>query len=120
MIKIAESMHYEIYKEFEVILLKVKISGKLVVIGDFYGDVEKVIISQEEDYCVMAGCGIIVYFLREPFIDYEYNKRSKQWKEWYRDRDIWIEDVIIKKGGILAAQIENGGNIQIDINLHIV
>ena len=43
----------------------------MVCIGDFYGDVEKVIIAPMEEYCVMAGCGVIVYLLEEPFIPYD-------------------------------------------------
>ena len=41
-------MNYEVYKEYEAVLLKIKALKKIVRIGDFYGDVEKVIISPEE------------------------------------------------------------------------
>ena len=60
--KIAESMHYEVYREYETVLLKMKHLERTVTIGDFYGDVGKVIISPEEECCVMAGCGVIVYY----------------------------------------------------------
>lgn len=108
MIKITESMHYEIYKEYEVVLLKIKASKKIVTIGDFYGDVKKAVISPEENYCIMVGCGIIVYFLHEPFIPYEYDKKCKQWEEWYRSGDIWIEDVMLENEEIIVIQMENG------------
>ena len=65
--KIAESMHYEVYREYETVLLKMKHPERAVTIGDFYGDVGKVIISPKEECCVMAGCGVIVYYLNEPF-----------------------------------------------------
>lgn len=42
-------------------------------------------ISPDESYCVMVGCGIIVYFLKEPFADYEYHLQNEQRREWYRD-----------------------------------
>lgn len=117
MLKIAESMHYEVYKEYEAVLLKVKTSNKIVTIGDFYGDVEKAIISPEERYCVMVGCGIIVYFLSEPFNPYEYDRKCRQWKEWYRNGDIWIQDVMLENNGLIEIQMENGKKekIQIDV-----
>lgn len=48
MIKLTESTHYEIYGEYELVILKIKDSKREVMIGDFYGDVEKVIISSNE------------------------------------------------------------------------
>ena len=79
----------------------------MVCIGDFYGDVEKVIIAPMEEYCVMAGCGVIVYLLEEPFIPYEYDKSSGQWKEWHRDGNIWVDDIVLHKD-ILTIRIESG------------
>ncbi len=105
MIKLTESTHYEIYGEYELVILKIKDSKREVMIGDFYGDVEKVIISSNEQYCIMAGCGIIVYSLKEPFERYEYEKNTTQWKEWCRDGDVWIEDIILE-GNILTIHIE--------------
>lgn len=96
MIRLTESTHYEIYREYESVILKIKYSTNEVIIGDFYGDVEKVIISSDEKYVIMAGCGIIVYLLEKPFEQYEYEKVTNQWKEWYRDGNIWIEDIILE------------------------
>ena len=83
----------------------------------FYGDVEKAIISPEERYCVMVGCGIIVYFLSEPFNPYEYDRKCSQWKEWYKIGDIWIQDVMLENNGLIEIQMENGKKekIQIDV-----
>ncbi len=96
MIKLTESIHYEIYGEYESVILKIKYSTREVMIGDFYGDVEKVIISSDEQYCIMAGCGIIVYLLKEPFEQYEYEKNTNQWKEWRRDGDAWVEEIVLE------------------------
>ncbi len=74
MIKLTESSHYEIYREYELVLLKIKYSTKEAIIGDFYGDVDKIIISSDEQYCIMAGCGIIVYSLKKQFEQYQYEK----------------------------------------------
>ena len=52
MIRLTESIHYEIYGEYELVVLKIKHSTREVIIGDFYGDVEKVIISPDEQYFI--------------------------------------------------------------------
>lgn len=48
----------------------IQATEKVVIIGDIYGDVDIALISPDEKYCVMAGCGIIVYYLKEPFENY--------------------------------------------------
>ena len=115
MIKLTESIHYEIYGEYELVILKIKYSTREVIIGDFYGDVEKVIISPDEQYCIMAGCGIIVYSLKEPFEQYEYEKNTNQWKEWCRDGDVWVEDIVLEDN-ILIIQTETGEIGKISLN----
>lgn len=35
MVKLVKSVHYEIYKEYEVVLLKIKSSDQMVPVGDF-------------------------------------------------------------------------------------
>jgi hypothetical protein len=119
LLKMAESMNYEVYKEYEAVLLKIKALKKIVRIGDFYGDVEKVIISPEERCCVMAGCGIIIYFLHEPFIPYEYGKVCEQWKEWYRSENIWIRNVVMEKESVIEIEMENGEKTKIQIGLDL-
>ena len=93
--KIAESTKYAIFSEYESVILLIKENGKKVIIGDFYDEVQKAVISQDENYCVMVGYGVIVYFLKEPFTAYNYSSKTKQWKEWYRKRgdNTWIIDV---------------------------
>ncbi len=105
--KLAESEHYEVYKEYETVFLKAKSSDKIISIGDFYGDVAKAIISPEEEYCIMAGCGVIVYRLKAPYIPYEYEKNTSQWRELYRDGNVWIMDIALRDD-ILIMQMETG------------
>lgn len=80
----AESRNYVIMHEYENVYLKLKSTSKTVFIGDFYGEPESAVISQDEKYCAAAGSGIIIYYLREPFLEYNYQK-SNQWKEWGRE-----------------------------------
>jgi hypothetical protein len=92
---LAESKNYLITNEYEMAFLNFKNSDKKICIGDFYGDPQVAIISNDETICVMAGCGIIVYYLKEPFEEYKYNSFSKQWKELFREKgnEKWIDDV---------------------------
>lgn len=87
---LAQSNKYIISHEYEVVSLNFTNEYRKIVIGDFYGDPEIAIISSDESYCVIGGCGLIVYYLKEPFIEFEYNKKTEQWKEIFREKnDIW-------------------------------
>lgn len=93
---LAESEHYRVYHEYENVIMKIKKSLKKIQIGDFYGDPQMAIISEDEKVCIICGCGIIIYYLREPFREYEYHTQTEQWREWGRNNaeaDIWIESV---------------------------
>jgi len=92
---LAESLNYKVTCEYETVLLHFKnTSGsEPVCIGDFYGDPDCAIISKDEKYVVIAGCGIIIYRLQEPFEEYATNDRTKQHFEFFREPDkIWWVD----------------------------
>ena len=65
-------------------------------IGHFYGDPEGAFIDVHEKYCVMYGCGVIVYFLNDPFEKYWYCKSTKQWVEYGREPQniLWVRNCI--------------------------
>ncbi|MFT8349133.1 hypothetical protein [Clostridium saccharoperbutylacetonicum] len=65
--KLAERWNYLITYEYETVYLYIKNSNKKIVIGDFYGDSEVAIISRDESYCAIGGCGLIIYYLNELF-----------------------------------------------------
>ena len=91
---LAESKHYIVYSEYETVILQIKESQRKIQIGDFYGDPQMAVISEDETFCVMCGCGVILYYLREPFKEYEYHIQTEQWKEWGRnEKEIWIESI---------------------------
>jgi len=82
---IAESEHYIIRGEYESSDLYRKSDGKKVVgVGHFYGDPVAGIIDKNEKFCVVVGCGVIVYRIKEPFQEYDYNKETEQWYEFGR------------------------------------
>lgn len=43
----------------------------------------------------MVGCGLILYYLHEPFLPYAYDKCNHQWVEMFRDPSaiFWITSV---------------------------
>jgi hypothetical protein len=91
---LASSAQYEISHEHETASLTRK--GALpVVVGDFYGDPSVAIIDVDERWCAIAGCGMIVYFLEEPFDGYEYDKASAQYFEWGRQAGAicWVKSL---------------------------
>lgn len=48
--------------------------------------------AEDEKVCAMCGCGVIIYYLKEPFREYEYLTQTEQWREWGRNNaeaEIW-------------------------------
>lgn len=84
---LAESENYKVTSEYEYATLhfKNKLFGKSVYIGDFYGDPDCAIISRDEKYLVVAGCGLIIYRLKEPFKEYGDAENSNQYSEFFRE-----------------------------------
>jgi hypothetical protein len=82
---LAESGHFKVISEYETVFLHFKDGArKPVIIGDFYGDPDSALISGDECYVAMAGCGLIIYFLREPFEAYNYHHATEQYCEFFR------------------------------------
>lgn len=95
---LAISENYKIINAHETVYLitsKNPHSPYDIVIGDFYGNPEVAIIDHNENWCISAGCGFIVYYLNEPFKSYSYNQINKQYDEYYRDPPniCWIENL---------------------------
>lgn len=93
---LAESPRYSIYHYHEAVYLHFKSGLRAdVVIGDFYGDPQTAYLAPDETYCVVAGCGLILYYLQTPFAAYCYDQPQANWWEWGRQPDniYWIECV---------------------------
>ena len=117
--QLTESKKFEILYEYEKVFLNIKSLGKLILIGEFYGDPYTAIISDDEDYCVVGGEGIIIYYLREPYFEYRSDdKNSKQWKEWGRNNEdnvVWIEKIEQTGAKIIRLISENNEQIILDV-----
>lgn len=114
---LTESQKYIITSEYETVFLTIKENGRIVTIGDFYGDVEKVVISDDERFCVMGGCGLIIYYLHEPYQEYCYNTTTTQWKELYRENGgvWWIDDIEYMDNSAVEISVENGNKYRLDV-----
>ena len=107
MITLAESEHFIIESEYETVFLSDKSNGQRTVIGDFYGDAEGAIIDRNEEFAVVFGCGVIVYYLTEPFEEYRYDTVCAQWKEFGRDGGKWVNAVTQTQDGCLLIEYED-------------
>ena len=113
---LAESKHYAVYNEYESVILEIKGDNRKIQIGDFYGDPQMAIISEDENVCIMCGCGLIIYYLREPYMEYTYHTQSKQWSEWGRsETEVWIESIKFVNGKTIEVLTEAGENITVGI-----
>ncbi len=90
---LAQNEKYIVWNEYETTYLTIKDEGKVVTIGDFYGDPSCAMIDRNNRYCVVAGCGVIIYYFNEPYLPYRYNYTTEQWTEFYRDGNFWIKSV---------------------------
>ncbi len=83
---LAESENYYIVGAYEQANLYRKSDDKYVCcVGQHYGDPLDALIDKNEKFCVVVGCGVIVFRLKEPFESYVYDKECDQWYEFGRD-----------------------------------
>lgn len=91
---LSESRHFIIKNEYETAYLIDKKTGKIIsVVADMYGDPIGAGISETENYCVIFGCGAVVYFIKEPFKNYEHGCGSEQWFEVGADGSAWFDEI---------------------------
>jgi hypothetical protein len=81
---LARSQRYVITAEYEEVYL-VGAKQWRTLIGDFYGDPVCALIDQAEQWCLVGGTGLILYYFHAPFQPYTYNTVTAQWHEWFRE-----------------------------------
>lgn len=96
---LAESNNFLITNIFETTYLIKKHqcnSKNRIIIGTFYGDPQTAIIDKEEKWCAIAGEGLIIYFLRDPFSSYKENQVSSQFFSKYKNESNikWIQQLV--------------------------
>ena len=115
---LAESKNYYILRDYEEAKLYRKPDSKYVAsVGHFYGDPQDAYIDPEERFCVTVGCGIIKYYLCEPFEGYMYNRNTPQWIETGREGDIeWCDRIDEVTEEYITVSLEGGDKRKFDIN----
>ena len=118
---VAQSKNYIITNEFETVYLTERhTNAVLSEIADMYGDPEGAFISDDESYCVVYGCGAVVYMLCEPFLNYGYELNSRQWFDIMPDGDMWFKGVAYSDADKLVLRSEDGRLFQVDIRARSV
>lgn len=114
---LAESPHYFIRKEYErAMLYRKPDAAPVACVGDFYGDPADAYIDPEERFCITVGCGIVLYYLREPFASYKYDQSTAQWIETGRDDDsLWCDRIDEVADTYFVVSLENGEKRSVDI-----
>ncbi|MGN0697115.1 MAG: hypothetical protein ACI4J5_10165 [Oscillospiraceae bacterium] len=113
---LAESKNYIITNEYESVYLTDRHTNTVLSeIADMYGDPEGAFISDDEGYCVVYGCGAVVYMLCEPFLNYGYEPNSRQWFDIMRDGDMWFTGVVYSDAEKLVLRSEDGRLFEADI-----
>ncbi len=97
-VQLSQSKSYKIIHLYESAYIAPLQSSDIyqyIEIGDFYGNPEVAIIDQNEKWCAVGGCGLIIYFIQEPFTPYQYDQECSQYFEIYRSPPSiwWIEDL---------------------------
>lgn len=92
---LAQSQHYSITSEYETVFLTGP-DGQEIIIGDFYGDPKAAVIDWDEQWCVIVGAGLVVYYVREDFQTYTKSTVTNQWFALFHHSAAstwWIEAV---------------------------
>lgn len=117
---LAASENYVVAHQFETAYLIYR-NKPLCDIGDFYGDPNVAIIDKDEKWCAIGGCGLIIYFLRKPFLNYDYHQITSQYFELGRyPPNIWWIDKIEQLGPFeITITLETGKQHLINIQDHM-
>lgn len=91
---LAESNKYIIKNEYETAYLIDKEKNKTIsAAADMYGDPTGAAIAEAESYCIVFGCGAVIYYIKKPFENYEHGCVSQQWFEVYTDGSVWFDKI---------------------------
>lgn len=97
---LARSRHYVVEHEYESASVSGP-DGVRTVIGEFYGDPAVALIDAQEQWCAVAGAGLIVCQLAPAGACVEYHTKP--------DETLWITGLRQTGPFALALQAEDGG-----------
>jgi hypothetical protein len=102
--RLACSSRYQITHEYETVWLG-RVDHDRIVISDFYGDPTVALIDAAEEWCAIGGSGLIVYFLEEPLEGFEYDRITKQFREFGREASGTWQIESIRQIGAFEVQV---------------
>lgn len=114
---LSESNKFIIKSEYEMAYLVDKEKNKVIsIVADMYGDPIGASISADESYCIIFGCGAVVYYIRKPFQNYEYGCTSEQWFEVDVDGSVWFDKIKYQDSNKVILLSEDYLAYEIDID----
>lgn len=111
---LAQSSDYMIYNEYEAVYLVNNNIPQKICIAEMYGDPSGAYISDDEKYCIIFGCGVVVYMI-EPLKDCMEKEREKRF-DFFIDDKIWFSAVLYADTHTVILKSENNGNYTIDLD----
>lgn len=79
---LCENESYIVYNEYEAAYIKIKSNGRVIPLGEFYGDPEGAAFSPDLKYLLVYGCGAEVYSIDKG--------NCRKISEPFRDENLWF------------------------------
>lgn len=96
--ELARSQNFSIFHECEDAFLKLP-NNRRIPVGSFYGDPVCALIDYQERWCVVAGHGLLVYSLKEPFYPADILPSEQYvWVLPCWGGDVWWVEAIYQRG----------------------
>jgi hypothetical protein len=92
-----------------------------VSIGTHYEEPRAFVLSADGRWCASAGCGVVIYHLRDPFRPFQGGVEADQWWEIGRDEDDpWLVDHLALLGDdrlriVVDPDSPHGGSYDVDV-----
>ncbi|MBP5489674.1 MAG: hypothetical protein J6Y10_03640 [Lachnospiraceae bacterium] len=115
---LAESENYYILRNYEEAELYRKSDLEYITrVADYYGDPQDAYIDPEERFCITVGCGLVKYYLCEPFEAYLYDRNTPQWIETGREGNImWCDHIDEVTNDYVLVSLDGGEKRKFDID----
>lgn len=91
---LAQSKNYKLFGDYEEAILEGPNIDQSLIVGDFYGAADCGCIDYREKWCISGGNGIVIYKIENPFESYQYDHKTVQWDDLWRDEPDWYPEVI--------------------------
>ena len=116
-----ETKNYSLVSLYEDANLVDKNSDSKTFVGDFYGDPELGLISKQEDWCIIAGEGIVVCDIRDDYrlwAAFRHTRHDETKLFLSKEDSLEVKNLITKPHGIFvtAIKVSAGGFVEIQLD----